>query len=216
MSFIERFNYYDDLLSEDQLNELIDLLNYNELTYVQSEVYHKNKGKEGVNKINKNKCLSYTAPCKNHKEVNIWLTKNIVNNIFESRGKHAGIVEEDLRILKYEEGNFFDKHRDINKNESKSLSYYTFLICLEACQKGGETMLYSNNGIKVSLPTGLKKGSFTYFHKDIQHQGKIIKQGSKIMLKGTIYIFNQYQPSSYAALEEEEEEEEEEFDGVFF
>jgi hypothetical protein len=101
--------------------------------------------------------------------------KRILNTILYKHG--YVFVSFHLQLIKYERGGFFVKHTD----HSFGINDCTFLLCLHECVKGGETLLYTNEDIKVKQ----KKNDLLIFDKTLPHMGMLVLEGTKLILKGS-------------------------------
>lgn len=89
-------------------------------------------------------------------------------------------LNELWRYYKYEKGQRFKMHRDgAYKRNDKESSFFTLIIYLNDNFKGGETGF----GAFHILP---KKGRAIIFKHEIKHEGKIIENGIKYVLRTDI------------------------------
>lgn len=89
-------------------------------------------------------------------------------------------LNEMFRFYKYQPGQLFKKHRDQSfmRNESEA-SYYTLLIYLNNEFEGGTTTF---NNITINPKTG----ACLIFLHDLEHEGAIITEGVKYVLRTDI------------------------------
>lgn len=89
-------------------------------------------------------------------------------------------LNEMFRFYKYQPGQLFKKHRDQSfmRNESEA-SYYTLLIYLNDDFEGGTTTF---NNITINP----KAGACLIFLHDLEHEGSILTQGIKYVLRTDI------------------------------
>ncbi len=94
---------------------------------------------------------------------------------------HAFGLNEMLRFYKYEEGHRFKMHRDgsYRRNDTEA-SQYSFLIYLNDDFEGGETVFRSGTTIRP------KKGSALLFLHGLRHEGAVLKNGTKYVLRTDI------------------------------
>lgn len=86
-------------------------------------------------------------------------------------------LNEMFRFYKYEPGQEFKKHRDQSfiRNETEA-SYYTLMIYLNDDFVGGETS-FSDATIHPKI------GSCLLFFHDLEHEGTILTEGTKYVLR---------------------------------
>lgn len=94
---------------------------------------------------------------------------------------HAIGLNEMLRFYKYEKGHRFKMHRDgsYRRNETEA-SQYSFLIYLNDDFAGGETVFQSGTIIRP------KKGSALLFLHGLRHEGAVLRDGTKYVLRTDI------------------------------
>jgi len=94
---------------------------------------------------------------------------------------HAFGLNEMLRFYKYEIGHRFKMHRDgsYRRNETEA-SQYSFLIYLNDDFRGGETVFWSGTTIRP------KKGSALLFLHGLRHEGALLTNGTKYVLRTDI------------------------------
>ncbi len=90
-------------------------------------------------------------------------------------------VNELFRIYKYSVGERFKMHRDGSfQRNNQEKSFYSLLIYLNDDFEGGQTAF--KNGITVEPKTG----QALVFHHPIKHEGKILTEGNKYVLRTDI------------------------------
>jgi hypothetical protein len=120
--------------------------------------------------------------------------KNLAETLFEKASQflppmHDGYTLQDFnemfRIYKYAPGQRFKMHRDGSyiRNENEK-SFYTFLIYLNDDFEGGETEF---ENLFTVAP---KKGSALIFYHPLRHEGKILINGIKYVLRTDIMYSN--------------------------
>ena len=180
----------DAILSIDQLIELERQLDIENKTYKTSHIFDTKK-KENI--INKHLRSSEKIEYVNENLFN-FVDLHVIAKLNQNNKTHEFyLVRNDLEVIKYKEGDYFKKHQDYINFNSNEFRNYTFLICLKACQEGGETVLYLDaNDINVQTEiksTAKKEGSILLFQKDVIHEGKEILKGEKYILKGNLLCF---------------------------
>lgn len=94
-------------------------------------------------------------------------------------------LNERFRICKYEKNQYFKIHQDGEywKNENLQ-SKLTFMIYLNDQFKGGDTNFFENN--EIILKVHPKMGSLIIFEHSLWHEGQILKEGKKYILRSDI------------------------------
>jgi len=110
---------------------------------------------------------------------------------FEKEGKWlAHKVNPCFRFTKYQKGEFFKKHLDGQHVQNENdRSILTLMIYLNDEFKGGDTIFYENENQFCIKP---KRNSAVIFNHDILHEGKIVKEGYKYILR-TDVMFKRYE-----------------------
>lgn len=90
-------------------------------------------------------------------------------------------LNEMFRFYKYEKGHRFKMHRDGSyQRNATEASQYSFLIYLNDDFEGGETVFRSGTTIHP------KKGSALLFLHGLRHEGALLKNGIKYVLRTDI------------------------------
>lgn len=111
----------------------------------------------------------------------------IVDNYLELINKqdkfyNFSLVKNNLTVIDYKEGDFFDKHSDFLSLTSNFISEFTMILCLDGDCEGGETALHINDNFTYKSINSKTTGSCILFRKDLTHEGcKIIKGHKKIL-----------------------------------
>lgn len=111
----------------------------------------------------------------------------IVDNYLELINKqdkfyNFSLVKNNLTVIDYKEGDFFDKHSDFLSLTSNFISEFTMILCLDGDCEGGETALHINDNFTYKSKNSKTTGSCILFRKDLTHEGcKIIKGHKKIL-----------------------------------
>jgi len=114
---------------------------------------------------------------------------NEIRNVFPNQ--FFGLNER-LRFCRYQKNQVFNKHQDgvYYPNEYHE-SKYTFLLYLNGIEdfSGGETLFYTakndDSPVKSIIP---KKGTLVIFDHRIWHQGAIITEGNKYILRSDVFV----------------------------
>lgn len=118
------------------------------------------------------------------------IPKNMTNNVY----KLSSLYKHTL-FYKYDKGEFFKEHYDNEKKDGNKKSFFTVLIYLNDDFDGGETtfITYKRNLIKnkiknekILTPIIPKKGKLLVFNHNILHEGSLLINGSKIVLRNDI------------------------------
>jgi hypothetical protein len=189
MSF-DTFFEIKNIINKTKVSELKDLLNLddNEEIYKASHIYNRI---DKTNYVDKHMRSSRKIEYRDHKIFD-WIEKNIVEKINENESieeRHKYILIRNVEVVKYESGDFFKKHQDYINFDSNQFKNYTFLLCINACQKGGETVLHIDGKEHVFDSTCKSPGSILALKKDTIHEGREILEGNKVILKGNLICF---------------------------
>ena len=89
------------------------------------------------------------------------------------------LFRNDVTLIKYEEGGFFEEHEDYLSLKSNEIQEFTLLLCLSAQCQGGETVL-SFNDLSESLISSrsVTSGHALLFRKDIRHRANRVVKGT--------------------------------------
>jgi len=106
--------------------------------------------------------------------------------------KQLNGLNERLRFCRYQKNQVFNTHQDgvYYPNEYQE-SKYTFLLYLNGGEDfiGGNTYFYTNkNDCKPVKSITPKKGTLIIFDHRIWHQGAIITQGNKYILRSDVFV----------------------------
>ncbi len=112
------------------------------------------------------------------------------NNDVDSLWKVVGLNER-LRVLKYEPGDYFHPHSDgcyqrtqtapVN-GEQGDLSFFTLMLYLNDAEEGGETnFTISERGEKISYPC--LQGQGLAFEHRMRHESALLKNGVKYAIR---------------------------------
>ena len=122
---------------------------------------------------------------------NIDIIPQTINNNFY---KLSGLYKHTL-FYKYEKGEYFKEHYDGEKKDLSKKSVFTVLIYLNDDFEGGETtFIYHDRKIVkkklkdeiILTPVKPKKGQLLVFKHNILHEGSLLKNGTKYILRSDI------------------------------
>jgi predicted 2-oxoglutarate/Fe(II)-dependent dioxygenase YbiX len=123
---------------------------------------------------------------------------NIIMNIIKDTLKEDASINDlvginpMLRFMKYNKGNYFRPHFDIQYVDScGNISLITIQIYLNDDFTGGETEFFDENGeiIYKHVP---KLGDIILFDQQIEHQGNEVTSGEKYSMRTDIMYKNPY------------------------
>ncbi len=99
-------------------------------------------------------------------------------------------VHPRLRVLRYEQDQFFAPHTDasIDADDGQSRSRYTFLVYLNTPPQGGAT--YFPDAWTQDLLIEPECGRALCFEHDVMHAGALIESGLKYLLRADL-LFSQ-------------------------
>ena len=173
----------DDALDDNimkPLEKLLELDNKSEESFIESHVYNRISKENVTNKhLRASKKIEY-------RDNNIfdYIETNIVgilNNIGDDY--QFSLIRNDVEIVKYEVGDFFKPHQDYINFDSNEFKNYTLIINMKPCIKGGATVLHFDDEQTIIKESGQKYGNILLFQKSIVHEGEMIEEGSKWLLK---------------------------------
>ncbi len=138
--------------------------------------------------INDNDLSSYLF-----KQVKPFLPKTLeINSSIESENGiwHLKKLNNRLRFCKYSSNQYFKRHLDgIHYEDYLTQSKLTFMIYLNDATefKGGKTLFFENkNTNKVWASYIPKQGDLIVFDHNVWHEGEILTQGEKFVLRSDI------------------------------
>lgn len=166
-------------LDKDDFKQINDNIDWKELSYTDSMIFDK---RDKNNKIKKDVRTSSKAIIRDKKFFDLCddiIVKkiNVLNKNF-----YFKLQRDEVEIIKYDKGGYFKKHHDFVKYYSNQIKCYSLLLCLDGTCNGGETILYVNDSI-IKLKESITNGGIILFRNEIEHEGSIVKDGYKIILK---------------------------------
>jgi len=104
---------------------------------------------------------------------------------------------ERLRFLRYYPGEFFAIHKDGSYvRDNGERSYFTILFYLNEGFEGGHTTLMHLSDSTQNLPITPSQGGVLLFQHDIWHEGSLLKEGVKYLLRTDVMYSNEKVVSS--------------------
>jgi hypothetical protein len=132
----------EDILSSSELEEFMAMLDIDSQKPKESHVYNRVTKTNLVNKhLRSSRKIEYRDDA-----LFDWLETHLVNPLNDTYNDFKFyLVRNDVEVVQYSEGDFFKKHQDYINFDSNEFKNYTFLLCLGACQEGGETLIYESH-----------------------------------------------------------------------
>lgn len=178
------YTEHESLLNNYETKELLNLLDIDNSVCKESHVFNRIT-KENV--VNKHLRSSQKIEYRDNKLFD-WIETNVVKKICNNYISYH-LIRNDLEVVKYKKGDYFKKHQDYINFDSNEFKNYTFLICLNPCEFGGETVLHIDDQEYIFDCTAKIPGSLLLFKKDTIHEGKEVLEGEKYILKGNLLGF---------------------------
>ena len=123
------------------------------------------------------------------------LVDNVIARLNEDDQSYRYTLRRnDVTHIKYEEGGFFNRHRDYLSTTSNLIEEYTLLLCVTpqddndddaVKNKGGETIIHTYGGATAYDTT--TTGSGILFRKDLLHEGNELISGEKHIITANIW-----------------------------
>jgi hypothetical protein len=189
----------DTTLVGDNIAQIEKTAKIHSLKFTQSKVFDLDIGKEVVHKENrssKKASINSSDLCAIIQYVIIPLINKRLSKIANIRFR---LMNSNIDVVQYEEGDYFKKHRDFETFMSKYTKCYSCLIGLFDTELGGETKVY--NTYEGTLLNGsCTRGGICIFPNDMYHEGLRIDKGIKIILKIDL-IMEEIIDSPYTTIE---------------
>lgn len=108
----------------------------------------------------------------------------------EWKGNKVSCLNERLRFLKYNGGEYFKPHFDgcYLRADKTERSYITLLFYLNEGYEGGCTNFIGDDGERFAVP--VKTGSILLFEHKIFHEGSTLKKGTKHIMRTDVMYDN--------------------------
>ena len=113
-----------------------------------------------------------------------WLWNKIKDTIPSNiKGLEVVGLNERLRFLRYDNGEYFKPHRDGSflRADNSEMSLITIQLYLNEGFEGGETTFFGPNNEKV--PIVPKTGMVLVFEHLLLHEGSLLKSGRKYSMR---------------------------------
>jgi predicted 2-oxoglutarate/Fe(II)-dependent dioxygenase YbiX len=110
----------------------------------------------------------------------------------EFKGKQVVGLNERLRFLRYDPGDFFKPHFDgaYTRPDGSQRTLITIQLYLNEGFKGGETTFLSPDDPSYRMPYVPKTGSVLVFEHRILHEGSLLEEGRKYTVRSDILYTN--------------------------
>lgn len=190
---MESYFFNNKFLSEHKLDELKNLIGFDSINhnYEKSHFYD-----------NKNNTLVIDQHIRSSEKIQFkddklfdWFEVNVINqlNILYPH-LYFVLFRDDIEMIRYKVNDFFKRHVDTINFYSNEFINYTCLINLKSCISGGETVLYDDENVANEFKDiGQHEGSILLFQKQLQHEGKTVLDGEKIIMVSNIVVFKKEQ-----------------------
>lgn len=174
-----KFLTFDNLISQEEIGNLINLLELEKGDFIKSQVYNVSEEKNEYNDdIRLSKKISINDP----KIFDIFETL-IISKINNSEDTNFILSRDEIDIIKYDKGDYFKKHQDFVKFNSNIIKSYAFILCLKGNNHEGFTKLFLSDNEIVDMYQTCTPGSALLFRNEIFHEGTKLDESIKIILK---------------------------------
>ncbi len=171
---------------------IIDTIRYSialkKIFFTDSKIYHI-ENKENITDFSQRSSKTYKIHCNESQSI-FKSVENLVEYINEKNNTLFTLIPNDIDIIKYNTGDFFNRHSDFVPIKMRYVSYYTLLFCIDANCVGGETSLYLDKDTTIDFSETITPGQWLLFQNEIEHCGKKVLSGHKIILKANIAHIN--------------------------
>lgn len=110
------------------------------------------------------------------------IREQVVEHYPGTVGKPVGLNER-LRALKYNVGDYFKPHEDGQFEKDGQWSELTVMVYLNDGFKGGETVFLNDNDMQFKYPYVPKQGSVLIFEHELLHEGATLEEGTKYVIR---------------------------------
>jgi hypothetical protein len=174
-------DYYSErnFLQNSEQKELNMLLEKNIHEFKDALIYYPSKEKTIVDQT-KRKSQRYIF---NDDETYGFLDKVFVTNL-NSKVKFMKFYLEknEIDIIRYKKGDFFKKHKDLNRYNTQNIFSYTLIYCLMGTCQGGGTDVWIDDR-RLTATTSKTTNGLVLFHNKLEHQGRLVRSGIKMIMK---------------------------------
>lgn len=151
--------------------------------FSKSNVYHK-ESKQNVLDDSVRSSKTHKIYYRSSKTI-FYLVEKLIDQVNKTNNTLFSLVPDDIDIIKYDKGDFFNRHDDYVPIKNKYIKYYTLLFCIDANCVGGETSLFMDKG-EIKFTESITPGQWLLFKNEIEHSGNKIESGYKIILKANV------------------------------
>ncbi len=174
------------VLSEDKVQEVLDLIGFDQREFEESPVYHV---KEDLLTVNKHLRSSERVKVIDDRTFE-WTEQNLIEPINEHmEDVQFTLLRSDVEAIRYKKGDFFKKHSDFISYNSNLYCNYTMLVCLKPCLEGGETLIEIDEEDVLFETSARVKGGAIIFKKEAVHAGTEILAGEKVVMMLNLFAF---------------------------
>ena len=177
---VQDYAFIENAFSDDEIKQIFDLA---ENLDKQNGTVKELKENQTLEQVRKSK-VSWIKADENSE----WIYRRLTDQINSINSKFFGFdLEEieDIQFTLYEEGDFYDKHRDHFFSSFKNPRKLSFVVQLTDPQtyEGGRTLLWIDKDA-IALPN--KKATISFFPSYILHEVTKITKGTRHSLVGWI------------------------------
>lgn len=105
--------------------------------------------------------------------------------------------KHNKELIKYEQGDKFEKHKD---SKLEPLHCYTGLLYSPGDYKGGDLIIYNEDGTVEVIETSGDAWKFVIFDVNLYHESTPIESGAKYVFKFPLY--DEHYPTYYSSDED--------------
>ncbi|XWV26484.1 hypothetical protein QJ857_gp0585 [Tupanvirus soda lake] len=159
------------------------------LDFSTSKLYHKDL-KENIIDGSQRSSKTHKIYYDENTKIIFQSVEKLIEHINEKQKTLFSLIPNDIDIIKYENGDFFNKHSDFVPIKNKYITYYTLLFCLDANCVGGQTSIYLDDSNSIDFDETIIPNDWLLFMNEIEHAGKTVESGHKIILKANVVHIN--------------------------
>ncbi|XWV25225.1 hypothetical protein QJ856_gp0547 [Tupanvirus deep ocean] len=178
-----------NVIHKEILDSIRCSVHFKNLDFSTSKLYHKNL-KENVIDGSQRSSKTHKIFYGDNTKIIFQSLEKLIEHINEKKNTLFSLVPNDIDIIKYETGDFFNKHNDFVPIKNKYITYYTLLFCLDAKCEGGQTSIYLDESNFIDFDETVTPDGWILFMNEIEHAGKKVESGHKIVLKANVVHIN--------------------------
>jgi len=165
--FIKEFGIIDNSLQ----NDIIEYIKQYKGEFQSSKLYSSTQDKKFIDLDERKSNFREITDVKLFNLIDLYIEK--LNKIDFDKSHDYALVKNNITHIKYQSGDFFNKHNDYLSLTTNIIEEYTGIMCIDAKCKGGETIFHLNDYKHVSKSSITPKHSII-FRKDLNHEGNIV------------------------------------------